>query len=173
MEKILRLFDLFSQTPTLKVNGRKRASTNFGSFVGFLSITILLTGIGFILNDYFKRLSYKVNSYITNSDTPNINLKELKVGFLLTDIMGKEFPDMERIFSFHAKFWDIYIPIDYNKTTIVNFENIPKIKCNEYKNDHKFKLAFDEYTKIYKNLICLDFDSLNKNLTGAYGNFGK
>ena len=173
MENFIRLFNLFSQTPTLKVNGKTRAPSNFGSCIGFFTISFLIAGISFILNDYFQGLTLKANSYIDNSVIPNIDLKTMKLGFLVSDYLGNELPDQERIFSIEAKFWTIQIPWKKVITPKVKFEKIEKIKCNQYKENDLHRKELEEYSKLYKNLECLDFDSLNRNLTGSYENFGK
>ena len=166
---LYRNLDLFSQTPSLKISGRSIASTNFGSFVGLTTIFCLITGIVFILNDYFQHSSYKVNSFVDNSARPNIDLKNVKLGFQITNYLGKRFPDRERLFSFQAKYWDIHIPVDETYNTKVSHEKINMIKCNEYKSYHK---DMEKYEKISRKLLCLDLENLNRNLTGVYGNIG-
>lgn len=173
-EKFFSLFDLFSQVPNLRVNGRTSPSTIFGSFLGFLTCIFLLTGISFILKDYFQGLTYNINSFIDNSSTPSIDLKnDFQVAILLTDVYGNEFHDADRIFSLKANFWDMNIPINNISQPMVTNENINFKKCTEINSNKVFKKEFEEYTSLYKNLMCLDFETLNRNLTGNYENFGK
>ena len=170
--KALNFFDLFSQTPSLKVNGNTRLATIFGSIVGFLAISVLITGISFILNEYFSRLHYNLNSYTDNSARPDIDLSKFKLGFLLTDPLGNQFPDRERLFEITATFWDIHIPLlGDNSTQTVNISNIPKIKFNEY-NNSLFNDEAELYAKLYDS-DCLDLETINKNLSGIWNNFGR
>ena len=170
---VFKFFDLFSQTPSIKVKGKKRLATIFGSLIGLISIIFLIAGIFFILNDYFSRLTITVNSYIDNSVKPDIDLKKFKLSFLITDLMGKEFPDQERLFTITAKHWDIFIPVlGGNSTESIVVEDIPKIKCNEYKNNKLLNKEIEMYTK-KMNPTCFDFEDLNKNLSGVHANFGR
>lgn len=173
MDKYLTFFDFFSQIPTLRVNGKTRPFTKLSSLVGFISIIFLFTGIGFLLYDYFMGLSYRNNFFIDNTATPEIDIQKLKIGFLLTDYTGREFPDIDRIITVQAKFWNIYLPIEFNKTVTVDFEDIGIINCNSFKKEHLFVEAFDAYSKIFKNQRCLDTENYEKNLFGSYANFGK
>ena len=174
MSKILKFFNLFGQTPGIKINGEIRPSSIFGSIIGFFTVTILTSAIFFILHNYFSRLSFTINSYTDNSAKPDINLKELKLGFIITDPLGNQFQEQERLFKISALFWEIYLPkYGENKTQSFKFQPIPTIKCNQYKNDSLQKEAFDDLYKMNKNQTCLDIPSLNKNLTGVYGKLGR
>jgi len=170
MLKILKFFNLFSQTPQLKISGENRPFSIFGGIVGFFSISFLIAGITFILYEFFSRFQYTIESYTDNLEIPNIDLKNFKLGFSLYDLMGKKYPDQERLYKISARHWDIYIPkFGSNKTDSVKVTNIPMIKCNEYKNDSLFYEDFN----IYSHVSCLDFSNLNKNLSGIYGNAGR
>lgn len=133
MFNCLKYFDIFSQKPSLNIKGSKRAHTKFGSCISLITVCILITGIVFILNDYFQGLSYNVNSFVNNSLNPSISLKRLKLGFLIIDFYGKEFSDMERIFSLNAKFWDIKMPDYSNLNPNVTSKEINFKRCNEIK----------------------------------------
>jgi hypothetical protein len=175
MQKIFRSFDLFSQSPSLKINGGSKASTNFGALVGFITIIILLSGIIFIINDYFNGLSFKINSFIDNTYLPNIDLRKVKIGFHLLNYNSKEFKQSEKIFSLKARLWNFQRNHDDIAMGIpeADYEEIKLIKCDQYKNNIQFNNELDRYSKIYKDLICLDMENLGKNLTGIYGFLGK
>ena len=129
--------DIFSESPSVKIDGKTKLKTKFGAFIGFLTISSLITGITIILNDYFSLLSYNFKSYIDNSIRPDIDLSKIKLGFTLTDGIGNPFSERDRLFSIKATFWDIYIPQlgdNYNTTKKVQISDIPIIKFNEYKN---------------------------------------
>lgn len=163
-------FDLFSQTPSLKINGNNRLKTNFGAVIGIFSIIILITGISFILSEYFLNLSLNVYSYVDNSKDPDIDISKLKMSFLITDLMGREFEEPERLFSIEAKHWDFFIPEDGNKTRqAIKIQNLKKIKCNEYVNNDLMDSKFEKFSKLH-NVTCLDFKSLGKNLKGVHLN---
>ena len=171
--KALKILDLFGQKPELKIDGNSRLITKFGAFIGFITITVLTTGISIILNDYFSFLSYNFNSYIDNSARPDIDLSKIKLGFHLIDGLGNQFKDRDRLYSIKATFWDIYIPtLGSNETQKVEISDIPIIKFNQYKNNDLFKEEAELYTKIY-NADYLDFESINKNLSGIFTNFGR
>ena len=172
MSKLINFFDFFSQTPSLRINGEYRPFSIFGSIIGFLTITFLIGGISIFLNDYFSHLSFNVNSYTDNLAKPNIDLKNFKLAFLLVDLMGREYPDKERLFKITAKYADLYIPLSRNTSVDVNFIDIPIIKCDEYKKDELFSDKYGMYSEMW-DLTCLDFSKLEKNLKGVYGNFGK
>ena len=170
---MVKFLNLFSQVPTLRINGQMRPSSIFGSIVGFFSLCSLFAGLSFILINYFSRLEYIINSYTDNSAKPDIDLKNFKFGLIITDLMGKEFPDQDRLIKISAMYWDIYLPVfGENRTQEVTLTNIPIIKCNEYKNDTLHKKDFDQYSKMY-NINCLDIPSLNKTLKGIYSNLGR
>ena len=172
MIKFFKFFDRFSQTPTLRVNGKVRPTTIFGSFIGFFTISVLIAVISIILHDYLSRLTYNVNSYVDNSARPDIDLKKFKLGFFISDQLGRKYLDQERLFTISAKLWEVYIPIfGYNVSEVVEFKNIPRIKCNEYKNNTLFYENFELASKVI-DATCLDFTNLNKNLYGTHGNFG-
>jgi len=171
--KAIKSMDLFGQTPALKIDGNNRLTTKFGAFIGFLTISALITGISIILNDYFSFLSYNFNSYIDNSARPDIDLSKIKLGFHLIDGLGNQFKDRDRLYSIKATYWDIYIPtLGSNETQKVQISDIPIIKFNEYKKNDLFKEEAELYTKIY-NADYLDFESINKNLSGIFTNFGR
>lgn len=171
-----KFFNLFSQGPTLKINGKSKATSIFGSIIGFLICSILIGATSIILYNFFARLNYTLNSYTDNSAIPDIKLNNFKIGFVLSDLMGKEFPDAERLFTISAMYWDIFIPkFTSNQTkqmSIVSYEPIPTIKCNQYMNNTIFKDNFEKMSEGY-NMTCLDIPSMNKTLKGVYGNLGK
>ena len=170
---MLSFFNLFSQLPSLRINGKIRPTSIFGSIIGFFAIMILLAGLTFILHNFFSRLSYTINSFTDNLAKPEINLKNFNLGFQVIDAYGTPFPDHDRLFQISALYWDVYLPkIGENKTQKIEFTNIPTIKCDQYKNDNLHKEIYDTYSKMYKNMICIDIPSLNQSLKGVYGNLG-
>lgn len=170
MINILKSLDFFSQSPHLRVNGRNKLATIFGSAVSIFSIIILIFGISFILYDYFFYLTYNINSYTDNTITPEIDLKALKFGLLLTNGRGEEYQNPEKLFKISAALWEIKTPILGNISDVsVSLKDIPIMKCNEYKNNPILNKEFNSYSKIF-DLNCLDFESLNRNLTGTFGN---
>jgi len=173
MQKFFRLFDLFSQTPSLKINGGTRASTNFGSFIGFITITFLIFGIIFIINNFFSSLSYNVNYFVDNSVIPNIDLRKIKIGFHLLNYESKEFKNSEKIFSLKARLWNFYRNDSEMTIPETDYEEIKLIKCNKYTKNVIFNEQLNKYSLIYRDLFCLDLENLSKNLTGFYGNLGK
>ena len=155
---MLKILNIFSQPPTLRINGSDKPISIFGSIIGFFSISILFGAICFILNSYFSRLSFNISSYIDNSARPDINLDEFKLGILLTDIMGTSFPEHERLFTISAMMWNIYLPkFGENKTQKIDIVPIPTIKCNQYKNGTLLKGTYDDLHKNYQNEIVLRF----------------
>lgn len=171
--KALKSLDLFSQIPTVKIDGQNRLTTKYGAFIGFLTLSSLFVGISFILNDYFSFLSYNFNSYIDNSARPDIDLSKIKLGFHLTDGLGNQFKDRDRLFNIKATFWDIHIPqLGDNSTQKVVISDIPNIKFNEYKKNPLFNKEAELYTKLY-DADYLDLESINKNLSGIFSNFGR
>ena len=171
---MVKFLNLFSQVPNLRINGEIRPASIFGSIIGFLTISILISGVSFILYNYFSRLNYTINSYTDNKAKPNIDLKNFKSGFVIIDAMGLEFPEPERLFKISAKYWDIYLPVfGEDKEQEIEVTNIPTIKCNQYKNNTLHKDEFDKYSKMYDSMICLDIPRLNKTLKGVYGNLGR
>jgi len=171
--QICNYLDLFSQTPTLKINGKEKLTSIFGSIVGFLSLCITIIGLVYFSHDYFAKLTFSVNFFIDTGVSPKIDLKKFKLAILITDLMGNELPDKERIFSLNALYWDIFLPgpNDNNPQSLIPTE-IPKIKCFEYKNDSLFKNETDFLGKKFKT-DCFDFESLNKSLYGNNNNFGE
>jgi len=168
-----KVFNLFSQSPTLRINGEIRPNTIFGTIIGLITVSILTGAFTYVLHNYFSRLHFELNSYIDNSAKPEIDLENLKIGFHIIDGMGIEFSDHERLFTISAKFWEIYLPkFGENTPQKVDFMNIPIIKCNEYKNDSIHQKNFNEYAKNY-NVTCLDLPSINKTLKGVYGKLGR
>lgn len=167
---MLKFFDLFSQTPSLQVNGNSRLTTTFSAIIGLFAIMTIISGISIILYDFFSRFSYSINSYIDNSLEPNIDISKLKISFLITDLIGREFPDHERLFSIKAKHWEFYIPeIGKNISDSIKINEIQKINCNQYKNNNLMNEKFEMYSKLH-NITCLDFENINKNLTGVHLN---
>lgn len=173
MKSFFLTFDLFSQTPSLKINGGTRASTKFGSLIGIFSIIALLSGITFILLKFFGGFDFDVNSFIDNSIKPNIDLSKMKIGIHLLDKRSKEFEEAERIFSIQARLWNFYMPEGNFTIPKVKYQEIKIIKCNEYKKNNLFSYELEQYSKIFKDLYCLDLQNLGNNLTGIYGNLGK
>ena len=171
MSGCLKFFNFFSQSPALRINGDRRPASIFGSIIGIFTIVGLISAIIYILFNFFSRLDFTINSYTDNSAKPNIDLKNFKLSFFITDIYGNEFQDHEKIFEISAKFWEVNpFPAD-NDTQKIDFKNIPKIKC-----DRTFLPNQDEkiyYKSPYKNVTCFDLSKLNKNLTGPMGNLGR
>jgi TM2 domain-containing membrane protein YozV len=155
--------------------GKKRPFSIFGSIIGFIALSIIITAISFILNDYFSRLDYNFNSYTDNLSVPDINLTDFKLGFKLVNATGGDYPDLKRFFKMSAIFWDIYNPkLGENITTIsVNKTIIPLIKCNQYRKNSLFYENFAFLSKNHIDSECLDFESLNKSLIGSYGDLGR
>jgi len=175
MSKYFEYFNLFSRSPTLRVNAKDKPSSIFGSIIGFLAISILITAISYFLNEFFSRLNYTINSYTDNLTKPNINLKDFKLGFQLVNSKGNDIPDIDRLFKISALFWDLNNPeFGYNKTGIIARPiKIPVIKCDQYKNDSLFYENFVNFSKNFESMDCLDIPNLNLNITGAYGNLGQ
>ena len=171
---MLKFFNIFSQTPSLRINGDKRPASIFGSIIGLLTISGLIGGMSFILFNYFSRLDFTINYYTDNLAKPNIDLKNIKLGLQIIDALGKQIPDHKRLFKISAKFWDIYLPVPgENKPQTVKLIDIPTIKCNQYKNDTLHEQEFDKLSSMYNDMTCLDLPSLNNSLKGIYGNLGK
>jgi hypothetical protein len=169
MSKILKFFDFYSQGPTLRVNGDTRLATNFGSIISLLSLTLLFSGLYFILNDYFSYLTFNVNSFTDNTNTPDIDLKKFKMSILLIDGQGREYENPERLFKISAAYWNVKVnPISTNSYASVGLIDIPTMKCNNY-TDPTLNEEFKFYTGRYKSITCLNFDKINKNLTGIFG----
>ena len=175
MLKYLEFLNCFSQTPALKIKGKKRPFSIFGYIIGFLTFSIILTAIAFILNDYFTRMNYTYNSYTDNLAFPEINFTDFKIGMKITNGTGGDYPDLKKFFKMSAVFYDIYIPKLGDNTTsnIVKLFDIPFIKCEEYNKNSLLYKDFSTLSKNYKDIVCLDFASLNKNLAGAFGKIGK
>ena len=60
----------------------------------------------------------------------------------------------------------------HNNDVSVVLTDIPTIKCNEYKNDPTLNEELIMHSSRF-NLTCLNFDNLNKNLTGIFGNYNR
>jgi len=173
MQKLLKFFNLFSQKPSLRINGEIRPASIFGSIIGFFSILSTVPVIFYLLFEYFSRLNFTINSHTDNMIRPEIDLKKFKLGFALTDAMGREIPDADRLFQMFSKFWDLYVPEPgSNRSHSVKVQDVNFIKCNEHRNNTLFSDYFSASTDKIKSLSCLDLDTLNQNLTGAYGNLG-
>lgn len=173
MQKLFLTFDLFSQSPSLKINGATRTSTNFGALIGFITLILLLSGISLILSDYFQGLSYKVNSLIDNSAIPNIDLKRMKIGFHFINKRLQEFENGEKIFSIKARFWDFKFPENLLLPKVTS-EEIKVIGCDQYKYKDSFTEKYiNQMNSPYKDLFCLDMENLKTNLTGVYSTLGK
>lgn len=143
-----KFFNLFSQSPVLKVNGENRPTTIFGSIIEFFSICIIIGAVSIILNEYFNRLSFSLNSYTDNSAKPDIDLQNFKVGFYLSKSTADKFHNHERLYTISAKIREIYIPkYGENTTQTITGTPIHTIKCNEYKNGYILKDDYDEYAK--------------------------
>ena len=169
MMDILKIFDFFSQGPSLRVNGNDKLATVFGSIVSLFAILAYIIGISLILNDYFSFLTPKINSYTDNTIRPDIDLKKFKMGLLLTNGQGKEYQNPEKLFKISAAHWDIKLtPIKNNNDVSVVLTDIPTIKCNEYKNDPILNEEFIMHSTRF-NFTCLNYDDFPKNLTGKYG----
>jgi hypothetical protein len=167
MYKAFKFFNLFSQSPSLRINGDFKPSSIFGSIIGFITIIITIVAIFFILFDYFSRLNFNVSSYTDNLARPEINLNEFKLGLLLSDLLGQPIPDQDRLYSISAKHWNIHLPkVEQNKTSSVKIEPIPSINC-DYDTSHISKERFNFLEKSYK-MSCFDFR--NRTLSGVYGN---
>lgn len=172
MSKVFKFFNLFSQKPSLKINGEAKPSTIFGSIIGLLTITFLITFLSIIIYDLFSRFNFKVNSFIDNSLYPDIDLRKFKLGFTIGDLRGNQFLDHERLFKISVMHWEIHLPkFGENATQKVETSEISFKNCTDYKNDSLLQEEFLQYSKMY-NLTCLDFEKLNKNLTGVYGKIG-
>ena len=168
-------FNIFSQFPTFRVSGNSKAYSFFGSLVGLISIVTLISGISFILIDYFTKLAYSINSYTNNLEIPNIVLKDLKFGFRILNQVGQEFElDVNRLFKISAIYWDVHIPVKGDNTTSIQVKptQIPIIKCDQYTKGSIFYEEFASYAKNFRYIDCLDLESIGKNITGAYGNLG-
>jgi hypothetical protein len=174
MSKIYEYFNLFSQTPSLRINGKSRPLSIFGSIIGLTSISIFITSVSIIFNNYFSRLNYTFNSYTDNLVTPSVNLDEFKMGFDLRTATGTDISDHDRVYSLGALFWEINVPLLGNNLTSISAKPNPitVIKCNQYEEGSLFSEDFVQYSKNSKNLKCLDFKSLNRSLIGSYGNLG-
>ena len=97
----------------------------------------------------------------------------IKLEFHLIDDLGNQFKDRDKLYSIKATYWDIYIQtLGSNETQKVEISDIPIIKFNEYIKNNLFKKEAELYTKIY-NADFLDFESINKNLSGIFNNFGR
>lgn len=170
--KIFSAFDLFSQQPFLRVNGKKRPTTIFGSIIGLFTIIFLIIGIIYQCYNYFSGKLYTVSSYSDNSLRPELDLTNFKTSFLVTDLYGNQLPERHRLFQISAKFWDIFIPNNgaMDLTQQVTSDNIPKIKCTDYKSN-LFNNEIFLYSQRY-DFDCFDFTAINKNLTGIYNSFG-
>ena len=138
--KVFFLLDQFSQTPSLKVNGKNSPKTIFGSIIGLGSILTLIIGLSYIIYDYYSRNSYTFSSYTDNSLRPDIDLKKLKMGFISSSTTGKIIPNFDRLFQFSAKHWDIYYDIITNKE-IIQSTNVPIIDCSKFLKNDPTKLA--------------------------------
>lgn len=171
--KLLYLFDQFSQTPTLKVNGKKRATTIFSSIIGLLSIFGLTFGIIYLIYDYYCQFNYTFSSYKDNSIRPDIDLKDFRFGFILTDTVGNPIPNKDRLFSIEAKHWDIYFDVTSNSTDI-KVSNLPKISCYESLKNGNFEENLNVINSFAQShgSYCFDFKSLDKNLTGIFNDLG-
>lgn len=174
MQKFLEVFNLFSQTPTLRVNGKMAPPSIFGSLVGFSAFTIMIIFLYFTLDDYFSLMNYTINSYTDNLAKPDIDLRNFKLGFKLIDSRAQNIPDVDRIFSISAIYWDCNNPeLGSNSSISAIPIPIPVIKCDQYRKDSLFYDYFSQYARQNKDIKCLDFEAIGKNLTGAYGNVGK
>ena len=170
---VLKFFDFFSQAPSVKINGSDRLNTIFGSIIGLFTTIIFIFGIFFIFNDYISRLSYKLNSYTDNSVKPDMDPSKFRMGFLVIDVEGNQFPERERLFTLKALHWDIYIPsLGANSTQSVKIENIPVKRCTDL--NHTL-YEFETLKDLSRNYDtdCLDFENVNKNLSGVFNNFGR
>ena len=131
--------------------------------------------LSFILYEYFSKLNYTFNLYVDNIAKPDIDLKDFKLGFKLTNATGGDFPDIDRFFKISALLWDVHNPELGDDTNFIptKITVIPEIKCDKYKNGSLFYENFAKYSNNKKDIVCFDFQSLNKTLKGSYGSIGK
>jgi hypothetical protein len=107
MCSVFQCFNLFSQTPSLKINGNIRPNLIFGSIIGFITISILIVGFCIILYDYFSYMNFNVNYLVDNLAHPKIKLDNFKISLTLGDLKGVTFPDHDRLFTISAIYWDV------------------------------------------------------------------
>lgn len=175
MLNFFEYFNIFSQTPSLRVNGKNKPFSIFGILVGMIAISIMIIAYCFILIDYFSRISFSITSYTDNLAMPDISLKDFKIGFQLLNHKGIEFPEADRVFQITAVWAKIKIPFLGDNTESISQISrfVPIIKCDKYSNDSLFAKNFADYSKKFKYLQCLDIPKLNRTISGSYGNLGE
>lgn len=172
--KFLNIFDLYSQRPVMRIDGKEKISTVFGSIIGFLSVCITLIGLLYYCYDYFAGLSFSVNFYIDSREKPSIKLNDLKIAVFVTDLYALEYEEQDRLFSVSLKYWNILIPgPGDDRMQRLNFTYVPMINCWDYKNDSLFKNETDYLGYKYKNARCFDFSELKNELFGSKRGFGE
>ena len=165
-------FDILSLTPKIKVKSKNRFTTNIGIFLGFCILVFL--GIVSIISftDVLNRTNINILYNLDSRSETLIDFTDNQIILIISDAMGKEFENSEKLFNIQAKFWNVTFPRLNGTLQTQPFGQISNItvkKCSELKPYKQFKEYYDNKINLFKTSLCADFDSLNLTLFGKYG----
>jgi len=167
--KCLSFIDLFSRAPFLRINNSDKYHTIFGLIISILTILGILSIVIYFIYASFARISYQILERMDQNIIPNTKIFENKISFILTNRLGNQFEEPDRLFSIEAKFWEIYPTAKIKNDNLINITDIPLKNCSIYQNE-PFKERFDNVLNFWDSAKCLDFTNLKKNLYGQFGN---
>jgi len=166
--KCLSYIDFFSRTPCLKINNSDKYHTIFGLIISILTIFSISSIVIYFIFTCFSRISYQILERMDHTLIPSTKIFKNKISFTITDPLGYQFKEPDRLFSIEAKFGEVNPTARSINKNIVNFTDIPLTNCSIYQNE-PFKERFDNLTNVFNTSKCLDFSNLKTNLYGQYG----
>jgi hypothetical protein len=164
----LFLFDLFSQKPRLKINGEPKVKNMYVAVLGlFVLIGITIISIVLSFDIFNKNTIHVIQNTVSNKFT-NITLDTSnQISMFLTNNLGQEIEDYDRIFQIEAKYYT-YFPSNNTTSNIrdLKFMTINRTKC-EYKrlDGDKEDNIQNVYIKM-KSLKCFDLKPYNIHIFG-------
>jgi hypothetical protein len=165
--KFLFYFDLFSQKPTLKINGDSKIKNIYVAVLGlFVIIGVLIVSIILSLDIFNKSIVNIIQNIVSNRYI-NITLDtSIPISIFVTDNFGEEFNDHDRIYELEARY-STYIPTNsQNPRENLQIIKIKNTKCEYKRLEGDVESKYDNIYKISKTMKCFDLKPYNIHIFG-------
>lgn len=161
----LLFFDLFSQKPTLKINGKPKLKNKYVAILGiFVLIGVIILSIILSL-DILSKNSLTVMQNISSNKFVNITLdSSLPIAIIITNNIGREIPDADRVYEINS-IYTSYKPENFTHPN-TNFRShyINNTECKYKRLEGGKDDKFENLYKISKSMKCFDLKPYNVSI---------
>lgn len=154
----ISLIDFLSKTPSLKINNSNKFHTTIGIIISLVTIILIASYSIYFMYNLIARKNYQILERYDNQIIPDFKIFDNKIAFTITDSLGKEYENPERLFDIEAQLRDYHYQPDREFS---NFTKVSLGDCRMY-NKPPFEKNFENLSNVWPTSKCINFYDVKK-----------